>query len=525
MKNLLTFMFLGFCSNVLGATYTAASCNQSAVLAAITSEQATPADGDIISIPAGTCTWSGSSTLTATFSHSVTIQGAGAVSATTGGASTAGSDNTIIIDNTSPTGSMIAFVTTSGKSFRLTGVAFETNSSSSAKAVGMVNLSGTSSAVRIDHNHMILNGTESVGFYIGGIITGVADHDYLEMTTPISSNSNDFAIHNGIGWNGDSGPYADGSWTDTEHWGSSEFFFLEDDRWHNGDIADGHDGARYVLRYSTVVQDSANYGQFFNHGLDDRARGARAAEIYQNTFTQPGTTGVNHPTYSLNSGSLLYWGNTITQYLIAVEIDYTRKDSSTYTYPSPPSGWGYCNTTSGTVWDGSTGPGGYPCLDQAGRGSGELLNGQNFPSVLNTSSGTEAWPVEALSPAYIWNNSLTPAGGYSGPSLLLVNTTLYSDNHDYYQQFGTYGESGSFNGTAGVGQGLLSARPSTCTAGPGGNTPGVGYWATDSNTLYVCNPTNTWTAYYTPYTYPNPLTSGSGSGQPGPPTNILVTVH
>jgi hypothetical protein len=42
---------------------------------------------------------------------------------------------------------------------------------------------------------------------------------------------------------------------------------------------------------------------------------------------------------------------------------------------------------------------------------------------------------------------------------------------------------------------------------PGGNTPGVGYWASDINTLYVCNPTNTWTVYYTPFTYPHPLVS------------------
>ncbi len=89
---------------------------------------------------------------------------------------------------------------------------------------------------------------------------------------------------------------------------------------------------------------------------------------------------------------------------------------------------------------------------------------------------------------------------------------VVNDNRDYYQQFGTNAESGSFDGTKGVGEGLLSARTSTCTAGPGGNTPGVGYWATDTNTLYVCNPTNTWTTYYTPYTYPNPLQGVTANG-------------
>jgi hypothetical protein len=108
------------------------------------------------------------------------------------------------------------------------------------------------------------------------------------------------------------------------------------------------------------------------------------------------------------------------------------------------------------------------------------------------------------------------------------NKTILTENVDYYEQFGTFGNPGSFNGTTGVGQGLLSARPSTCTAGPGGNTPGVGYWATDTNTLYVCNPTNTWTTYYKPYTYPHPLTQsslGTTAAAPAPPVGLVANVQ
>lgn len=81
---------------------------------------------------------------------------------------------------------------------------------------------------------------------------------------------------------------------------------------------------------------------------------------------------------------------------------------------------------------------------------------------------------------------------------------------------------GSFDGTGataaggGVGCGTLASRPATCTTG-------VGYWATNqscsdltglvgkspttpiSGTLYKCTATDTWTSYYTPYTYPHPL--------------------
>ena len=72
----------------------------------------------------------------------------------------------------------------------------------------------------------------------------------------------------------------------------------------------------------------------------------------------------------------------------------------------------------------------------------------------------------------------------------------------------------SFNGTAGTGTGLLSARPSTCT-------PQVAYWATDTNTLYQCSSANTWKSYYTPYQYPHPL---QGQG-PLPPQGLGASVR
>src|SRR4051812_46667052 len=83
---------LAFAGAARAATYTAASCSQSDVQAAINNEIAHAADGDVISIPAGTCTWTGTTPVSASFKTSVTIQGAGAISATTGGASTTGTD-------------------------------------------------------------------------------------------------------------------------------------------------------------------------------------------------------------------------------------------------------------------------------------------------------------------------------------------------------------------------------------------------------------------------------------------------
>lgn len=491
-------------------TYTAKTCNLSDVSAAITSEQARAVDGDIITIPSGSCSWT--SEVTASFTKSVTIQGAGAISATTGGASTAGSDLTVITNN-GGTSSIMAFTTTPGKSFRVTGLALI--GTSNAASGGILDIGGSSSTVRVDHCH-IYTTAGAVGLRLDGSVLGVADHDYFQ--SPAGANPNNpLAIHNGADWNGSNEPapaVGDHSWADTDHFGSSAFFFFEDDAFTQGDIGDAHDGARYVIRHSTYT---GTHGQMYNHGLTDaRGRSVRAAEIYLNTFTRSVQDGA--PSYSINSGTLLYWGNTTTNYRYMVEADYTRKDNSTYNYGTTPSGWGNCGTNGPTNWDQNTNSSGYACLDQPGRGAGDLLSG-NFPNVVNSTTGTRSWPHQALDPFYVWGNTYNDAG-YSPEGILLVDdASLLTDNRDYYQQFGTYGESGGFNGTKGVGQGLLSARPSTCTVQ-------VGYWATDTSTLYLCETSNAWTAYYTPYTYPHPLTQSSlGTTTPAAPTKLSATVN
>ncbi len=471
-------------------------------------EVATPADGDVIVIPAGTCTWTGSVHARGSFTTSVTIRGAGAVYANAGGGSTSGSDQTVIIDNighSGGSGNVLELITIAGKSLRLTGIALLQNGSSSVSNE-MIFISGPSTSVRVDHCHTYMQmGSYQLKFQDA---YGVIDHNFFDGTG---------------GWGGvsihqpNTSGAGDEQWAQADQFGTANFVYVEDSQFNNSGIGDSQDGARFVYRYNTMLSTQSTGPQMAQHGLDaSNGRSTRASEIYLNSIVSSFSGGQDQPTFSNNGGTMLFWGNTVTQYRSGIDVDYTRKNNGTYNYGTPPSNWGNCSATTGNGWDqNASAPSGYACMDQPGRGQGDLATGW-LPAVCNSTLGCSTfngqWLRQALSPIYVWGNAFTTASSHSGTLINnIAAAPLVTDNKDYYQQFGTGAEPGSFDGTAGIGQGLLSARSSTCAAGPGGNTPGVGYWATDTNVLYVCNPTDTWTAYYAPYTYPHPLASGGGA--------------
>ena len=159
------------------------------------------------------------------------------------------------------------------------------------------------------------------------------------------------------------------------------------------------------------------------------------------------------------------------------------------------------------------------CLDQENRSGGTYYSGST-PSPSSAANQT-------LDPAYEFDDSgYDPVFGNvnSNAPQMIANRDWYTDNSAGTPHAQTSPTS-PFSGASGVGFGTLANRPTSCT-------PVVGYWATDqgswnasSNTytggyaqgeLFTCTATNTWTASYTPYTYPHPLDSGGSNPTPAP---------
>jgi len=503
----LTFLILTGALNSHAATYTASSCSQSDVQEKFTAEQASPANGDVIVIPAcpGGVTWATGITSFNT-SVSLTIQGSTTVSGSCYPTACTATDNTVITcDASNGCGGALNITLTGGSSqeVRITGLTIiGTAYNGNIIANGAASVSGPQ--FRIDHNHF--SGYTTTAIREGNPAYGVADHNVFDA----SGSGNGIQVWSSTSNNGDN------AFAASTAFGSANFFFIENNTFNNGYVNDCNVGGRYVFRYNVFITSGPGSVQSHATGSAPPYRGCRAWEVYQNVFS--GSSNGSFATSFQTSGTGLQWGNEITGFPHDISLVEDRDGNFTYPQSAPPNGWGYCGTTqtgSASSWDGnvnSNGSNGWPCLDQIGRGKSDLLSGV-FPSRSDTlvpALLTGMWPHQASEPVYIWDETFN--GSMSLVSVYSPNNNIQA-NRDYYAPVNP------FTGSGGTGTGTLASRPSVCTAM-------VAYWAIDQNVLYQCQAGNVWIAYYTPYVYPHPLVSGSQTSDlPAAPTNLTAAIQ
>jgi PKD repeat protein len=230
--------------------------------------------------------------------------------------------------------------------------------------------------------------------------------------------------------------------------GTSENFFVEDNVFYTNDgVHASGQGGRYCIRYNTYYCSSGCHPWFDAHGNQtDQNMGTMGVEIYGNTISL--SNGSSCTMFDDRGGEAIVFNNTInTVGSVASQIREAYSD-----YIVTP----------------STAPDGQP---------------------------------QYVSETYYWNNKWNTTL-LTAPNLIYVSETI-----DYGGSIGVvprenvhfWCQKASFNGSSGVGVGLLANRPSS------GLSVGVGYWATDQNKLYRATSPTTWELYYTPYTYPHPL--------------------
>ncbi len=363
-------------TNAGAASINAATCSQADVQAALN----TAVDGDIVFVPAGSCTWN---SVVALINKNIIIKGAGV-------------GQTIISLNSS---NGAFFVDNRSKSdFRISGFTFNGSPTNPSTYVVRINSNSNNDPVsgwRVDHCSFDFGNNNVHGIGIQGINYGVIDHCTFSgigyVAIQLYSFLNSEYSHGGT-------TYGDKAWSLPLNLGTDEAVYVEDcifnfEDGNAGNVYDTHYGGRIVFRYNIV-----NRATIVTHATRKSDRGGLKHEIYNNVWSgMPG--GYPEPGL-IRSGTGVLFNNTVTGY---DNPDFSVDNQRTcIVYVGR---FDRCNGSN--PYDGNTsGEFGWPCIDQIGRGSGVPV-GSLQPSV----------------PFYGWNNgsdSTCSTGGLCNNSSQIV---------------------------------------------------------------------------------------------------------
>ena len=260
----------GFCAPGSGAAVYSSDGSAASVQAL----QNAAHDGDTITLPAGTFSWTSSPGIT----KAITLQGATTVTGA-GGPNPTVNDATIVKDDVSRNSTILSVTISGNRVFRLTGITFAPGASQvNGSTDGAFHFSSPdlTARVRIDHCHFA--SLHQAKLIRNSKVYGVADHNAIEVT----GNSFPFNNEGAIAGSGENGNAA---WADYPWFGTGKFFFIEDNTLVRqntmaNSLVDSFYGGRWVARHNYMVNMIPS-----GHGTESGAgRGQRANEFYDNTI-------------------------------------------------------------------------------------------------------------------------------------------------------------------------------------------------------------------------------------------------
>jgi hypothetical protein len=488
-------------------TRTAANATRAEVVACVTAA----ASGDTIIVPAGSASWTSPIDLGST--KDLTLIGAGGANAMT----CTGTEGSPTYTCTYTGGTVLTcasgcFQINMGATQRLT--QFSMTNAGGAELISCVGDATATDHFRIDHNRMISTGGWHPHRCKGGSSgihpTGIWDHNRLE---------NGVAIHT----NGTLDQFDDTCATcqhqiwaeETPLGNSSRVIYVEANYFvttvATTNFTDGNYGGRVVIRFNRTQGPSITAFEY--HSPQGRNRGFQRWETYNNSIVDLDTADTCYFGMALIRGGTGVWfHNGMSGSIAGCNMSATL-DNVRSAWSSAIDSVGPCNGTSN--WDQNTaGESGWHCRDQIGIGR-DLAQWSHIT--------VPAWNQERK-PAYIFGNTRAGSQITASVSSDARNQLHIKTNRDFYD----YSSATGSPQTVGVRSGPAANRPAGCTAG-------VAYWATDEGEwnslsagvdgqLYKCTSTNTWTLYYTPYSYPHPWAGGTATTitAPRPPTNVRI---